>query len=82
VREGIRMAATNVEYTHEYNPNGAAGYFLTFHTYGTWLHGDERGSIDRKGYNIPGTPVRVPNSTLAKIEIRPGFPFLTVGARY
>jgi REP element-mobilizing transposase RayT len=22
-------------------------YFLTFHTYGTWLPGDERGSVDR-----------------------------------
>jgi REP element-mobilizing transposase RayT len=24
------------------------GCFLTFTTYGTWLHGDERGSVDRK----------------------------------
>ena len=23
-------------------------YFITYHTYGTWLHGDERGSVDRK----------------------------------
>jgi hypothetical protein len=22
-------------------------YFISFHTYGTWLHGDKRGSIDR-----------------------------------
>ena len=22
-------------------------YFISFRTYGTWLHGDERGSIDR-----------------------------------
>ena len=22
-------------------------YFITFHTYGTWLHGDDRGSVDR-----------------------------------
>lgn len=22
------------------------GYFLTWHTYGTWLHGDEAGSVD------------------------------------
>jgi REP element-mobilizing transposase RayT len=22
-------------------------YFFTFHTYGTWLHGDARGSVDR-----------------------------------
>ncbi len=25
------------------------GYFFTFTTYGNWLHGDERGSVDRKG---------------------------------
>jgi REP element-mobilizing transposase RayT len=30
---------------------------LTFRTYGTWLHGDERGSVDtHKGKNIYGTP--------------------------
>ncbi|MBY0112606.1 MAG: transposase [Phycisphaerales bacterium] len=31
-------------------------YFLTWHTYGTWLHGDERGSVN-KIQNIPGTPL-------------------------
>ena len=30
-------------------------YFITFPTYGTWLHGDERGSVDRH-HNKPGTP--------------------------
>lgn len=28
-------------------------YFITFSTYGTWLHGDERGSVDRDN-NIVG----------------------------
>jgi REP element-mobilizing transposase RayT len=30
-------------------------YFLTFRTYGTWLHGDARGSVDRRsnGYGEP-----------------------------
>jgi REP element-mobilizing transposase RayT len=30
-------------------------YLLTFTTYGTWLHGDERGSVDRKhaGWQTP-----------------------------
>lgn len=27
---------------------------ITFRTYGTWLHGDERGSMDRREYNIFG----------------------------
>ena len=30
-------------------------YLITFRTYGTWLHGDKRGSVDRK-HNAYGTP--------------------------
>ncbi|MHB1425049.1 MAG: transposase [Gemmataceae bacterium] len=30
-------------------------YFITFTTYGTWLHGRESGSVDRQ-HNLPGTP--------------------------
>ncbi len=30
-------------------------YFLTFTTYGTWLHGRDPGSVDRE-HNRPGTP--------------------------
>ncbi len=29
-------------------------YLITFRTYGTWLHGDERGSVD-KNHNKFGT---------------------------
>ena len=34
------------------------GYLITFRCYGTWLHGDERGSVDRhhRGYGTPGLP--------------------------
>ncbi len=37
-------------------------YLITFRTYGTWLHGDERGSIDRyhnqyKGPRVPVNPI-------------------------
>jgi REP element-mobilizing transposase RayT len=31
-------------------------YFLSFRTYGTWLHGDERGSVDRT-HNEFGSPL-------------------------
>lgn len=31
-------------------------YFITFRTYGTWLHGDRRGSVDRH-HNARGAPV-------------------------
>ena len=30
-------------------------YLISFRTYGTWLHGDDRGSVDRE-HNTPGTP--------------------------
>lgn len=33
----------------------ALAYFITWTTYGTWLHGDERGSVDR-GNSSPFTP--------------------------
>jgi REP element-mobilizing transposase RayT len=33
----------------------ALAYLITFTTYGTWLHGDERFSVDRR-HNISGTP--------------------------
>jgi REP element-mobilizing transposase RayT len=34
------------------------GYLITFRCYGTWLHGDERGSVDRyhRGYGRPALP--------------------------
>src|SRR6478672_5180800 len=35
--------------------------FFTFRCHGTWLHGDERGSVDRN-HNIYGTPRIKPNS--------------------
>ena len=35
-------------------------YFITFSCYGGWLHGDRRGSIDRK-HNEPGSPPLEPS---------------------
>jgi REP element-mobilizing transposase RayT len=35
-------------------------YFISFRTYGTWLHGDERGSIDRS-HNRYRTPYMPPD---------------------
>src|SRR5687767_3160994 len=34
----------------------AVAYFITFTTYGTWLHGRESGSVDRQHHTF-GTPV-------------------------
>jgi len=38
--------------------SSAIGYLITFRCYGTWLHGDERGSVDRyhRAYGTPGLP--------------------------
>lgn len=38
-------------------------YLITFRTYGTWLHGDDRGSIDRE-HNCPGEALLQPNRGL------------------
>jgi REP element-mobilizing transposase RayT len=35
-------------------------YFVTFRTYGTWLHGDERGSVNRLS-NCYGAPMLPPD---------------------
>lgn len=38
-------------------------YFITFRTYGTWMHGDTRTSIDRH-HNVPGEPPIEPDEQL------------------
>jgi hypothetical protein len=44
-------------------------YFITFHTYGTWLHGTERGSVDR-AHNTLGTPLLPPDVAREQEELR------------
>jgi len=51
-------------------------YLITFRTYGTWLHGEPRGSVDRRHYNRYGTPDMPPNSKVlaeekAELETEP-----------
>jgi len=36
--------------------NYPLAYLITIRSYGTWLHGDEKGSVDRHGFNVYGTP--------------------------
>jgi len=36
------------------------GYFISFRCYGTWLHGDDRGSVDLS-HNIYRTPMPPPD---------------------
>lgn len=41
-------------------------YFITFRTFGTWLHGDERTSVKRDGWNRYGHPRYPKNATLER----------------
>jgi len=43
-------------------------YLITFRTYGTWLHGDARGSVDRD-HNAYDSPMLPPNPGLALAEV-------------
>jgi REP element-mobilizing transposase RayT len=47
-------------------------YFITFTCYGTWLHGDERGSVDAE-HNTPGTPV-LPSDPARRASERASLP--------
>jgi REP element-mobilizing transposase RayT len=51
------MAPTSREFNEEHVP---LAYLITFRSYGTWLHGDKRGSVDRH-HNRYGTP-RIPRN--------------------
>jgi hypothetical protein len=44
-------------------------YFISFRTYGTWLHGDERGSINRF-HNQYRSPYIRPNANWRRYEER------------
>jgi REP element-mobilizing transposase RayT len=44
-------------------PPEPLAYFITFTCYGTWLQGDERGSVDRE-HNQYGAPLLEPNQGL------------------
>jgi REP element-mobilizing transposase RayT len=44
-------------------------YFISFRTFGTWLHGDVRGSVDRR-HNHFGAPMLPPRSGLWSAERR------------
>ena len=50
---------------HDWDDNEEPlAYLITFRTYGTWLHGDDRMSMDRHGKNIYGTPKVLPSKNL------------------
>ena len=48
-----------MDYIDFNNDHAPLGYLITFRSYGTWLHGDARGSVDRfhRGYGTPRLPL-------------------------
>ncbi|MGB2751130.1 MAG: transposase [Pyrinomonadaceae bacterium] len=53
---------------HEWDDNEAPlAFLITFRTYGTWLHGDEKNAVDRHGKNLYGGPKALPSRNLKKI---------------
>ncbi len=47
------MKRDHIEFQERSHP---IGYMITIRCYGTWLHGDERGSVNRRSHNKIGTP--------------------------
>jgi len=58
------MAMPRREFNDDHTPHG---YLITFRSYGTWMHGDDRGSVDRRhrGYSTPMLP---PSASRKQIE--------------
>jgi len=53
---------------YEYDDNEfPLAYLITIRCYGTWLHGDEKSSIDRHKYNVYNTPRRIVNPKLQNV---------------
>ncbi len=50
--------------------SAALAFFITFRCYGTWFHGDERGSVDRRFSNCYGETKIEPNKRLEIAESR------------
>ena len=61
-------------------PDSPLAYLITFRCYGTWLHGDDRGSVDRchNQYGAPYLPES--NTWQAYSQWKLKFPPVTLGA--
>jgi REP element-mobilizing transposase RayT len=60
------MSRPPIEFNDDHTP---LGYLITFRAYGTWLHGDSRGSVDRF-HRTYGTPMLPPNAQRTRYEGR------------
>src|SRR5437870_2284739 len=58
------MIGSYIDFNNDHVP---MGYLLTFRSYGTWLHGDGRGSVD-KFHSAYGSPFLPANRRRSKYE--------------
>jgi len=66
----VDAMVTTRDYIEFQGRSVAKGYLITFRCYGTWLHGEERGSVDRRWYNRFGTPKIKPDGEMAESKTR------------
>ena len=66
---GMTQSEVDTELEFTPMPDRPLAYFSTFTTYGTWLHGDERGSVDRE-HNQVGTPWLEPDGRRQAVNRR------------
>jgi REP element-mobilizing transposase RayT len=59
---------SKVDYIEFQSRTQPRAFLITFRTYGTWLHGDERGAVDRRKYHTYGTPHMPLNQKLQSDE--------------
>src|SRR6266851_2622985 len=59
---------SHVDYVDFQNRTQPLAFLITFRCYGTWLHGDERGAVDRRKYHTYGRPGMPPNGRLLNDE--------------
>ena len=60
----------NRDYIEFQDRSIALGYLITFRCYGTWLHGDERGSVDRRYHNRFGSAMIKPDVDKEAVKAR------------
>jgi REP element-mobilizing transposase RayT len=58
------------DYIEFQDRNIAKAFFITFRCYGTWLHGDDRGSVDRRFHNRFGSPKISPDPKKLETKFR------------
>jgi REP element-mobilizing transposase RayT len=57
-----------VDYVEFQRRTQPLAFLITFRCYGSWLHGDERGSVDRRHYHAFGAPAMPTNQKLCAEE--------------